>query len=345
MTDESLHIFEGHRSGLRPVSRADLHTFYQWKEDLEALGLIVPEGGAVTYEEFAQMMGGLLKQTITLLALGPDGEPIGFVQAFNINDADGWCCFMAYFTPESQRQLAGAKASIAFFDYLFRTCNFRKIYMDIQEFNSGFLGAAVGLGGFVEEGRFREHTWHEGRYWDMVRLTLNREAWPALRERASRILGAVEKGDDEPDHATERRGSLIGRRKKRQREPKESRSELVGRFLAYWSERNIDELLALLADDVVFASPVMGTVQGKGLLSSRLRDQGRWLGISMSIDSPRASITWSEQPEAGEAVRLLGSGSVPGSIELVCTFDTDRKISKISIEGAGQLVTSFYLGV
>ena len=142
-----------------------------------------------TLEEFSNEMDTMLHQCITMLVTNTEtGEPIGFVQAYNVNREEGWCFFLAYFPPEYRQQRNGAEAAIAFFDYLFRNFNFRKIYMDVQEFNSDFLSAGVELGGFVEEGRFRQHTYYDGRYWDVTRLALYRDSWDELRELAMRVL-------------------------------------------------------------------------------------------------------------------------------------------------------------
>jgi RimJ/RimL family protein N-acetyltransferase len=150
-----------------------------------------------TLDEFSAELDNLLRQSITMLVSHKDThQPIGFVQAYNLNHADGWCYFLAYLAPGYRHQRLGAEASIAFMDYLFRNFSFRKIYTDLYEFNSDILGIATQLAGFVEEGRFREHIWYGDRYWDVIRLAIHRDGWPELRDLADRVLRVgVEIGD------------------------------------------------------------------------------------------------------------------------------------------------------
>lgn len=46
--------------------------------------------------------------------------------------------------------------------------------------------------GSSRRGRFRQHTWYEDRFWDVIRLALYREAWPELRQRAQLVFDVAE---------------------------------------------------------------------------------------------------------------------------------------------------------
>jgi RimJ/RimL family protein N-acetyltransferase len=174
---------------LRPMSRHDYGTMLSWRSDMLDLHVWSSSRRIPTLDEFSNEMDSLMRQTITLMALDKNlGLPAGFVQAYNINQADGWCYFLTYLAPDYRRQRLGAEAALAFFDYLFRNFNLRKIYMDVYEFNSGFLSLATDISGFVEEGRFKSHVWYGDRFWDVVRLALYREAWPEFRDVAERVL-------------------------------------------------------------------------------------------------------------------------------------------------------------
>lgn len=51
-------------------------------------------------------------------------------------------------------------------------------------------------GGFVEEGRFKQHTWFGDRYWDVIRLAMYREDWYRFRERTHFLLGVAEEASE-----------------------------------------------------------------------------------------------------------------------------------------------------
>ena len=125
----------------------------------------------------------MLSQSIVLLASeAGSGAPIGFLQAYNLNPTDGWCMARAHFEPQHRGQPPSTEAWFALIDQLFGNLGMQKVYIDLPDFDEGVLEATV-AGLFAEEGRFREHTRRDGRYWDVVRLAVYREAWPDLRER------------------------------------------------------------------------------------------------------------------------------------------------------------------
>lgn len=142
-----------------------------------------------TWEEFCSEIDQLARQSVFFLAtLSADGTPIGFTQAYNLNVQDGWCFTAAYIVEPYRRSPHAAEAYIALLEYLFCSFPSRKVYADVFEFNIRPLKPLM-AGGFVEEGRFREHTWHDDRYWDVIRLAMYREKWNEVRDRARLLLG------------------------------------------------------------------------------------------------------------------------------------------------------------
>jgi hypothetical protein len=71
-----------------------------------------------------------------------------------------------------------------FLRYVFTCWNFRKLYMEVAEYN--YEQFSSGAGRFFEvEGRLREHFYYGGRYWDKLILTLSRETF---RDRGAAVL-------------------------------------------------------------------------------------------------------------------------------------------------------------
>ncbi|MCI0849645.1 MAG: GNAT family N-acetyltransferase, partial [Chloroflexi bacterium] len=124
----------------------------------------------------------------TLIAIDKGSRlPFGFLQAYNWNLKDGWCFFQVHFEREQRGNDSCAEAGVALLDYVFRNFDVRKIYMDVYDLNREVLGRAL-TQAFVEEGRFGEHTWHQGQYRDLVRVALYREEWPTVRGRVNFVL-------------------------------------------------------------------------------------------------------------------------------------------------------------
>jgi hypothetical protein len=91
----------------------------------------------------------------------------------------------------------------------------------------------------------------------------------------------------------------------------------------YQREQKLDEMLAMLTDDVVMTNPMMGTITGKAALEQQMRSRPMGGGGGM------AGITWSDPEEEVDTVKILGSGSPFGTIKIVLTFNSDDKINKI----------------
>jgi RimJ/RimL family protein N-acetyltransferase len=126
-----------------------------------------------------------------LVTLKDSGVPLGFVQAYNLNAQEGWCFTSAFIVSDYRRGPHAAEAYIALLEYLFRSFPFRKVYADVFAFNMDAYQPLM-AGGFVEEGCFKQHTWHDDRYWDVHRLAMYRERWYEVRDRARRLLGIQE---------------------------------------------------------------------------------------------------------------------------------------------------------
>ena len=173
---------------LRAVNRSDFPLLFRWRANMRELHAWSMNRLAPTVEDFAAEMNQVLRQSVLLVGIDRETQrPMGFVQAHNLNPRDGWCRVRVYFEPEYAGEGNAAEACLAFFDRLFETFQFRKIYMELFGPTEQFIGRTL-ADAFVEEGRLLEHTWHGDRYWDMRLLALYRERWLEVRERTKIIL-------------------------------------------------------------------------------------------------------------------------------------------------------------
>jgi hypothetical protein len=118
-----------------------------------------------------------------------DRARVGLVTAYQANFQDGHARLAALaFDPRRPGPLMPIAVGL-FIEYVFRCWNFRKLYMDVAEYNLPQM--ASGLGDlFAIEGRLREHYYLDGEYWDKLILSLSREAWSRHPRRFLRIEGA-----------------------------------------------------------------------------------------------------------------------------------------------------------
>lgn len=124
---------------------------------------------------------------VTFLAIrSKDHRPLGLVTAYNHSFQDQFAYVaMASFQPGGRSPLMMAGAAL-FLDYTFTCWPFRKLYAELPEYNLPQFAAASGTL-LEEEGRLRDHVFYDGRYWDVLILSLYRETW---ERRAARFLAA-----------------------------------------------------------------------------------------------------------------------------------------------------------
>ena len=107
-------------------------------------------------------------------------QRIGFCQAFDASERDGFCHLGLILDPSLSRMGWAIESGALFVNYLFTIWNFRKLYATVTEFNLDNF-ASVTSHGFVIEGRLTEHEYHDGRYWDLLIMSMTRgmgEGWP-----------------------------------------------------------------------------------------------------------------------------------------------------------------------
>ena len=128
-----------------------------------------------------------------------DGQPIGIVSAYRPDFQNGHAYIAAArFRPQEPSPLVILGVAL-FLDYVFDCWDFRKLYMELPEFNMTPLASAVGRL-LTVEGRMRKHEYFRGRYWDKLIVALYRDSW--ARERGRFDLPKGRRNDRFPPMAT-----------------------------------------------------------------------------------------------------------------------------------------------
>lgn len=77
----------------------------------------------------------------------------------------------------------GTDTMLTLLRFAFEQMNLHKVTLGVFEFNERGLAMYTKLG-FVEEGRFREDQFRDGRYWDIVRMSILRREYEAAHGAA-----------------------------------------------------------------------------------------------------------------------------------------------------------------
>jgi RimJ/RimL family protein N-acetyltransferase len=103
-----------------------------------------------------------------------DNQRVGFVQAFDASERNGYCHFAILLDPGLERSGWGFESMLLFLDYIFTVFPFRKLYAEVPEFNYGQFASGE-RGVFRVEGQLKDHEWHAGQFWDTYLIALYRE--------------------------------------------------------------------------------------------------------------------------------------------------------------------------
>jgi hypothetical protein len=119
----------------------------------------------------------------------PTGQPqrlLGLVVAYNANLQNGYCFLAAVTDPSSGAGIL--EAAGLFLRYLIRNWPFRKIYLEVPEYNVAQYQSAVSAGVLREEGRLKEHQYFLDRYWDLITYAIYRDELVKFGERFSSLF-------------------------------------------------------------------------------------------------------------------------------------------------------------
>lgn len=181
-------VMHGRQVYLRPIFSDDYRTL-RGLELSEHLGYRWRFRGATpTPEQWAQDGTTALLQLLVVRTR--DHLPLGVTAVYGHNFQDGHANLgVAAFNTDRSSALFMLGTAL-FIQYTFDCWAFRKLYLEVPEFNMAPLSSSVGKL-FVEEGRMPEHLYYGGRYWSKIVLAIYRKDWDA---RAEKVLAAARPG-------------------------------------------------------------------------------------------------------------------------------------------------------
>jgi hypothetical protein len=104
------------------------------------------------------------------------GRPLGLVMAYRASFQDRHAFVgVASFGSQDRSPLTMLGFGM-FIEYVFTCWDFQKLYLQTPEFNYHQFSSGVGRY-FELEGRFRNHSFFRGRYWDYLTLAIYRDKW------------------------------------------------------------------------------------------------------------------------------------------------------------------------
>ncbi len=184
----------GDRIRLRALERDDLPLFVKWLNDPEVTkGLMhyLPFSGEDEEEWFNGMRKKPLEERPLVIEIPKeDGwEPIGNCGIFNIN----WRIQKADFgivigAKQHWDKGYGTEALRVIIQHGFNTLNLNKISLTVYENNPRAI-RAYEKAGLVTEGRLRQDHYHNGKYFDVLIMSILRSEWQDSRKNKDGASG------------------------------------------------------------------------------------------------------------------------------------------------------------
>lgn len=163
---------EGAGLELRPVLSDDTEALYEIAIDPRVSTRIRFRGATPSPVEFAASMFESVLAQFGIF-IGQHEDPVGAVLLTSPSFIDGHARLSAFVRHDLIHSGIGFRASLLTINYAFATWPFRKLYLDIPEFNYRDSWNVDGRL-MTEEGRLREHSYFEGRFWDLLFMAVYR---------------------------------------------------------------------------------------------------------------------------------------------------------------------------
>jgi RimJ/RimL family protein N-acetyltransferase len=177
-------MLKGEKVTLRSVERDDLKRLHELERDVELMLLGDGDWQPVPLAAFEKNFDKYLEtEEKDWFVIEVDGKVIGSIGLHHKNRRDGSSQFgISIYDRAYLSQGYGREAVQLLLDWAFRVQNYRRIWLDTLATNERAIRSYRACG-FVEEGRLRQHFYHDGEYVDAVLMGLLRNEWDARDPR------------------------------------------------------------------------------------------------------------------------------------------------------------------
>jgi RimJ/RimL family protein N-acetyltransferase len=172
---------EGKHVRLRAIRQSDYPFLIELQSGPENMIRWRYRGTTPSPEHMVQSLWqGVLAQFLIVRA--DNGEPVGLVAAYDAEFRHSYAWIAMIVTPRCERAGWTFEAYGLFTTYLFETFGFRKVYLEVIEFNFATIASGTGRL-FHVEGCLVDHEFHLGRRWNLYTVAIYADEWTDLLKR------------------------------------------------------------------------------------------------------------------------------------------------------------------
>ena len=165
-------MIAGEKVTLRAIEKRDVELLRSWRNHPEMRKYLFSH---MPVSEVQQ--AGWYERTASdshnqiLMVEDRTGLTVGYVQLSHIDHKNRSVEVGIHLSPEAQGKGYGRDAFRTLMRFAFREMNMHRVYLQVFDFNSRAIALYEQLG-FREEGRFRDAVFREGRYCDVVVMSM-----------------------------------------------------------------------------------------------------------------------------------------------------------------------------
>lgn len=177
-------VIRGRLTYLRPAEREEIPMLVRWLNDYgtsRTLALRAPLGQALEERWFEQMLERQGQSGwFFLICRLDDDRPIGNVGLLEIDLTNGSAGIGIMLERDEQGQGFGSDALEALLDFGFGRLRLERMWLDVYDHNARAIRAYEKCG-FVREGVARHGAWRDGRFVDVVAMSILKGEWAERR--------------------------------------------------------------------------------------------------------------------------------------------------------------------
>lgn len=168
----------GTRIYLRPLEMGDAASFVTWFNDPEIARFLLRANPLTQAAEEAWLSQVLKSEDAILGIVLKEGDRL--IGSTGLHQFDWRCRHAAFGISIGDRSLwgqgHGTEATTLILRHAFQTLNLNRVWLHVYEYNPRGQRVYEKLG-FRREGTLRQHTFRDGRYWDVLTMGILREEW------------------------------------------------------------------------------------------------------------------------------------------------------------------------
>lgn len=187
-------IINGRIVSLRKITSSyEKDLLLQWRNK-DRIRANMYNSDIITPEEHRHWIDNILHVPTKLYLLAYDvikDVPIGLASIVNINKKLSNCEWAFYIGEDDYLNKGHAiEVEYLILKYVFEDLNFHRLFCAVLDFNTQVISFHKQFG-FIEEGRYREYLFRDGRWLDVILLSILQDEYHLQKEKILKVLDKV----------------------------------------------------------------------------------------------------------------------------------------------------------